>query len=187
MPQVTTTNIQGRLGREVIPAPRGAWRLLSFMVFVFAVFVLSYLGLVFGYQKFLEAQIADTTKKLADLASQIPKEQQDAYLKFQYQLVNLEKLLNNHVIISRLLPLLEANTNQSVSMTALEVNAADHRIDIQGVARSYDVFASQLEAFEELPSVLRYQIASTKLKEAGKVEFTVSVILNPSVFRSPQP
>ena len=171
----------------MVPVPAGAWRLLSFMIFVFAVFLLSYFGLTFGYRKFLEAQLNKTKQDLADLASQISKEQQETYLKFQYQLVNLQKLLTSHVIIANLLPLLEANTNQSVSFSSLEVSAVDHKLNLQGVARSYDVLASQLQAFEELPSVVRYQITSTKLKEGGKVDFTASVILNPSVFVLHQP
>ncbi len=184
MPQAMTNNIEGRLGKELMPAPRGAWRLLSFMVFVFAVFVLSYLGLAFGYRKFLAAQINQTKQALADLASQIPKEQQDVYLKFQYQLTNLKKLLDSHVIVANLLPLLEANTNQSVSISTLEVSAADHKLNLKGLARSYDILASQLQAFEELPQVARYQITSAKLGEGGKVEFTAVLTLNPSVFMS---
>ena len=171
------------MGKEMAPAPGGAWRILSFMAFVFAVFLFSYLGLNFGYRKFLEAQIARSKEELTALADQIPKEQQDAYLNFQYQLANVKKLLDNHVIIAGLLPLFEANTNQSVSISGFEVAVADRKINLQGTARSYDVLASQLQAFEESPAVLRYQITSAKLKEGSKVDFTASLTLHPSVFR----
>jgi hypothetical protein len=184
MPQnPLSANIGSSISREKIAASRGAWRLLLFMLFVFLVFLVSYLGLALGYKPFLKAQIKSTDEEIQQFASQISKEQQDEFLTFQYQLVNLKTLLAKHIAASRVAPLIEANTNQGVFYTSYQLNVNDARITVALSAKSYEVLAQQLLAYERMPGVVRYQITGSQLATGGRVTANVSLFLNPSAFK----
>lgn len=178
-----TVASSGRSNREKVPSGGGAWKLLTFMIFVFAVFMFSYLGLVFGYKNFVKAQIEDRDAEIKELAAQVPKEQQDEFLKFQFQLMNLQTVLNKHVIGSKILPLLENNTHQQVFYKNLSINVADGRLDLDAVAASYDVLTQQLSAYELMPDLIRYQIGAIKIGEGGRIDFNVLLFLNTRVFQ----
>lgn len=183
MPETRTTNIGGRLSEEKVPAGGGAWRLLLFMAFVLGVFLLSYLGLVFGYKAYVKAQIEKRDQEIDSLAAQVPKEEQDEFLKFQFQLANLQNILNKHVVVSKLLPLIEANTNSQVFYTSLDVNTFESRVDLEATAVSFDVVAQQLSAYQRLPEVLRYQMTNARKIEGGRVSFDLTLFLSPKVFK----
>ena len=183
MPQTILTNVGGRVSKEPVPSGGGAWRLLTFMIFVLAVFLLSYFGLIFGYKNFVEAQIIKKDQELEELANQVPKEEQEEFLKFQYQIINLQSLLNKHVIASKVLPLIEANTNSQVYFSGFDIGVSAGRLNLQAVVPSYDVLAQQLAVFERLPAVMRYQISNARTAEGGRVQFDVSLFLKPEVFR----
>jgi len=172
-----------RLGREPISSEEGAWRLLTFMIFVFAVFLLSYFGLVFGYKNFVLAQINDKDKEIAELAAEVPEEQQDEFLQFQFQLINLQNILNNHILSSKFFPMLEANTNNEVSFVNLDLNIEESKVDIEAIASSYEVLSIQLAAFERIPEVLSFKINSAKIIENSRIQFDISLSLAPELFK----
>ncbi|MBI4193136.1 MAG: hypothetical protein HY536_00735, partial [Candidatus Colwellbacteria bacterium] len=89
------------------PAPKGAWRLFWFVFSILIILVVSYLGLIFGYQNYVEAQIEKREETLAALAEQVPEVQQQNFLAFQQQLSALKNLLAAHVTVSHALAALE--------------------------------------------------------------------------------
>jgi len=182
MVQFAKDNLNERFRKEAV-APTGAWRLLSFMVFVFLVLLLSYFGLVFGYKNFVLAQIEKKEQELAALAEQVPKAEQDEFLKFQYQIINLKNLLNNHTAATKILPFLEANTNTQVSYAGLDLNVTEARASMQGSAQSYEVLAEQLAAYGRAPEIVRYKMNSAKLGEGGRVQFDITLFFKPEVFK----
>ncbi len=181
MPQPGPNSIAARVSQEKSVESGGAWRLMSFMLFVFLVFLASYLGLTFGYGKYLDAQISGVNRNLDALASRVGAGDQDAFLKFQFQLLNLRTLLASHVAVSRIFPVLEANTNVRVQLTGLDINIPELRVDIRGLAQSYGVLSEQLLAYDRLPQVLRYQLMNAQVAEGGRVSFTATVFFKESV------
>lgn len=182
MVQFSPNKLNERIDKESV-APSGAWRLLSFMLFVFVVLLLSYFGLVLGYKNFVIAQIEKKDSELAALAEQVPKAEQDEFLKFQYQIINLKNLLNNHVAATKLLPFLEANTHTQVSYSGLDVNIAESRVSFQAEAQSYEVLAQQLSAYSRAPEILRYRMTSARVQEGGRVQFDMALFLKPEIFK----
>ncbi len=183
MAQFGSNSVGNRLSAEKPIDTGNAWRLMFFMLFVFLVFLVSYLGLAVGYRSYLKAQIEKTDQELAALAARVSEDQQDAFLKFQYQLFNLRSLLARHVIASRVFPFLEVNTNQRVQYTNFELNVPDSRLDLRGSAQSYAVLAEELAAYERAPQVLRYQIANSQVGEGGRVTFEVALFLDSTIFK----
>ena len=154
------------------------------MLFVFLVFLGSYLGLTFGWQNFLKAQIETADTELQGLASQVSDEDQKAFLQFQFQLLNLKTLLTDHVVASKMFPLIEANTNQKVQYTGFAMNVADARVDVKGTAQSYAVLAEQLLAYERMPQVLRYQVTNSQAGEGGRVNFGAVLFFDKALLKS---
>lgn len=179
----TSPNISGRLGEEKGRAT-GAWRLMLFMLFVFLVFLTSYFGLVFGYQNYVEAQIQRKNQEIEALATQVPREEQDKFLKFQFQLINLQNLLNRHVSISTFFDLLESNTNSQVHYLDLDLNVVERRVNLRGQATSYEILGEQLSAYERLREIVRYSLNQARLGEGGRVTFDVALFLSPDIFQS---
>ncbi len=161
----------------------GAWRLVSFMSFVFLVFLFSYLGLVFGYTPFIKAQISKKETALSDLAGQVPKDRQEQFLKFEYQIIALQNILNKHVTATKIFPVLEANTNQGVFYKNMDLDVATSKVSLRAVAQSYDVMAQQLAAYQRLTDVAQYQINNAKLGDGGRVEFDATLFLKPDIFK----
>ncbi len=178
-------SVSNRIQAEKIAESGGAWRLMSFMFFVLAVFLLSYVGLTLGYGKFLEAQIEEVKGEISSLADLVSKEDQDSFLKFQFQLINLKNLLRNHRVSSKFFTLLEANTNRNVQYRSINLDVADTRITIRGVAPSYAVLAEQLAAYDRMAEVTRYQITNSQAAENGLVNFDVTLFFTPTIFASP--
>jgi hypothetical protein len=179
-----TLGVNGRTnGREPASVTGGAWRLLSFTVFLFALVLVSYLGLEFGYRNFLRARIADREAALAALAEQVSKGDQDTFLRFQFELENLSSLLKNHVLSSKLFPLLEANTNARVSLRSLDLSVEERRLILEGTAESYQVVAEQLEAFDRLKEVERYELGPVTPAEKGRVNWSATLFVAASALR----
>ncbi|PIR89582.1 MAG: hypothetical protein COU07_01650 [Candidatus Harrisonbacteria bacterium CG10_big_fil_rev_8_21_14_0_10_40_38] len=183
MATTNTTNIGGRLQKERVSVSKGTWKLLLFMAFVFGVTVLSYLGLLLGYRPYVRAQIDNADQTLQSLAQQVPKEQQDAYLKFQYQLRNLQTVLSSHVIMSKLSPILRATINQRVFYKNLTVDVASGRVDFQASAPTYEVLAQQLASYQARQDIVNYHMRNSGLAEGNRIIFEVSLFLDPNIFR----
>ena len=166
-----------------MPTGGGAWRLMFFMLFVFLVLLLSYFGLVLGYKKYIAAQIQEKDQELTELASQVPKGEQEEFLKFQFQLINLENIINKHILASKALPLLETNTNPQVYYSNADINVEEARIKLQAVALSYEILSQQIQAYQKMPEVIRYQMNSVRRSDDGRVQFDISLFLKPETFK----
>ena len=179
MPDQRLSNAINQLPRESVPGGGGAWKLLYFMSFVFLVFLLTYVGLTFGYKNFLEARIDTTTKKLGTLVATDPTlGKQDEFLAFQTQLINLKNVLDTHSSPSKILKLLEAHTNARVQYTNLTFSVPDRRVEVQGIAPTYDILAEQLQAFANMKELTRYEMGNARIKEGGAVNFSANLFLN---------
>lgn len=178
------TDAVSRLSAPPAREQGGAWKLLVFMAFVFAVFVLSYLGLTFGYARYVESQIAIAEKRLNELGAEVSPAKQEELLSFEFRLVNLKNLLARHVALTPVLTLIESNTHQRVFYRTFDVSVAERRINIQAVADSYDVMAEQLAAFEAMPAISRLQVGAVKAEGGGKVGADIVLFLDAKVFAS---
>jgi len=159
-----------------------AWRLLFFIAFVFGVFVVSGLGLQFGYARYLRSKIAIVDSNIMKLADESSNEQQDQFLNFQYQVANLQTILNNRIQVSKIFPLLESHTNKKVHYTDFSFDADTLRLDFEGIALSYDALAEQLQAYALMQEVIEYEISSARLREGGTVAFSVTLTLGKNFF-----
>lgn len=150
------------------------WRMFILFTLLFACSVIAYLGLLFGYEPYVASQIIKTENELTSLSAQISPDKQNNFVEFYSQISNLKGMLATHVISSKLLPLIEAATDQKVVYTSTNLTILDRTLKIQGYASSYEVLAGQLALYENAPWVERVVLDDSST--AGKtVKFTLRI------------
>lgn len=162
--------------------PSWPWRIFTFSLVFFSLSIVFYLGLRLGYRAFLDAQINEKDLEIAALAESVPVEEQEALIKFYSQLANLQEILNQHVIVSKIFPVLEKYTNKKVFYNGLGLNSKTRELTLDSVADSYEILAQQLEAFKQAPEVERLVINDSGVKD-NKVNFQLLLTLKEQVLK----
>lgn len=157
-------------------------RLLTASFLLILITVLSYLGLQFGYQAFLESRIETIDNQLQQLSGTVSKEDQEKFIVFYSQLVNFKKILDNHITSSKVFPLLENITNKKVFYGGWNLSTDERKLTLQGTAASYEVLAEQLTAFSQEPSVESYVLNSAQFT-GGVVKFNAILVLKEEVLQ----
>ncbi|MBI2096793.1 MAG: hypothetical protein HYT40_01395 [Candidatus Sungbacteria bacterium] len=161
--------------------------LVASIVVCLGVVVLS--GGVYIYQKILQrntAALKDEVEKMEqDLRDpQGPSNSNiDQILALDQKLGSLRQLLENHVIGSNVLQLLEGNTLPRVRYTTLSLAAEARKIDLAGEAASYLTLAEQVRVFESLPEVEAVNFSGLSLSDKGILSFKLSIIFKPILLR----
>lgn len=170
------------MAEKIKQSTQWPWRLFLFSLLVLATTVFLYLGLDIGYKTFLNNQIQKKDQAITDLSQTISQEEQEQFLNFYSQLANLKVLLDNHVLTSRIFPLLESNTNKLVRYDFLDLDINKQKLILEGAAASYEVLAQQLEAFDNAPEITRVMISESQ-QDKGIVRFRLSLFLKPDLFK----
>jgi hypothetical protein len=156
--------VQARLEEEFVTETASIglpWRLLVFAGVLFGLAVAIFLGLKFGYAQYLDSQAKALDQKINDLARQVKQEDQQNFINFYSQLVNLKKVLDRHSFASNVFNFLERNTLGQVYYNRAEYAAEDHSLILNGLADSPETLIQQLSVFNkaaELDNVVLQQI-----------------------------
>ena len=161
------------------------WRFFMFAFIVFLASILVYLGLVFGYEPFLNNQINAVDQQISQASAVVPQADQNKFVQVYSQIINLQSLTANHVFASNSLKLLETVTDPQVYFTGATLKTDQRTLDLDGVAASFPVLAEQLEAFAESKQIDRYTLVQSQLN-GGAVQFKVSLTLNTALLTTPQ-
>lgn len=158
------------------------WRFFVFSLLVGLASIVIYLGLGFGYKNYLQIRIEQYDEDIKQLSEAIPQAQQERLTNFYSQLANLQNILNKHVFVSNIFPMLERNTNQLIYFKLADFKLSDRRLVLEGTAASYQVLSQQLEAFDRSPEIERVMLNESHL-ESGGISFRLFLVLNENVFR----
>jgi Tfp pilus assembly protein PilN len=138
--------------------------------------------------------------KISDLRNKIKEanENNKAVSELQPQLVQLQKILDNHALAVKLFTYLEASTVVGVYYTDMEVEVIDGKVGLTGVALDYAQAAQQLLVFNgdkeniqavDISEITKQEDKITKEQEArgGKprelVNFGISLTLTDGFFK----
>lgn len=144
--------------------------------------ILIYLGLNFGYQAFLSSRISATDQQLEQLSGSVPKADQEKIIAFYSQLVNFQKILDNHVKVSQVFSKLEKLTSQRVFFAGLDLGVKYGRLNLNGAAASYSVLGEQLNAFANDPLIENYALHQAQ-SSGGQISFNVLITLKKGIFK----
>jgi len=162
------------------------WRLFTVVSIIFSITIVSYLGLIFGYRPYLESKIQEKSDKIDQLAESISKEDQEQFIRFHSQLVNLKGLLDNHALTSKIFPLLERITHREVYYISAGLEVPRRELQLSGVAKSYAVLAEQLEIFNQAEEIESYIINQAGASR-NLVDFRVVLKLKSKILTNNQP
>jgi hypothetical protein len=152
------------------------WRMLTFVTIIFLMAILSYLGLIFGYSPYLEKSTRDTQSEINSLSLQIESKNQQDFVKFYSQIVNLRTLSRSHIVTSKIIPLLESVTHRQVAYSGISLSVQERTLRIDGIASSYESMAAQLALYEQAPWVTKVILDNSSLSEQS-VRFGVRLII----------
>ncbi|MEK9170109.1 MAG: hypothetical protein AAB674_00485 [Patescibacteria group bacterium] len=181
MPQQFAQNPLNQFEPEKLPVG-WPWRLFSASFVVFLTALLIYLGLVVGYEPYLNSRIQQKEAEIQNLAQTVSNEDRDKFIGFYSKLDNLKNILDSHVFSSKIFPQLEKITNQKVFYSGASLKVSARELQVDGVAENYGVLGEQLESFSQLKEVERYILDQSRAEE-GVVRFKATLILKDTLIK----
>lgn len=160
------------------------WRLLTFMIIIFGMMVLTYLGMTVGYSSYLDNRIAALDSKIKDLSAQTDNSSVQNVVRVYSQLANIKSILAAHPMPTNFSDLLSQNTRTGVHYTSLELRTEEKTAKLEGVATDYQVLAEQLEIFRRLPQITSvFMDNASQSKQTGGASFTIRLALKDTIFK----
>ena len=150
------------------------WRLFVFSGFLFVLSFFVYFGLHFGYRSYLADQSDKADRNLDALAKEVSLDEQDRFVNFYSQLVNLKGVLEDHPFASNFFKFLERNTIDKVYFLDADANVAGKSLKLDGVADSFDSLSQQMAVFEKSSTVANVLLDSVGL-QGSQVSFKLSI------------
>ena len=175
-----------QLGRETPKTQGWAFGALLFSGGILFLAIAIYFGLTLGYAPYLQNQLKSTQAQVTTLNNSISASQQSEIIDFYSQIVNLQTLLREHTFPSQFFSWLEQNTEANVYYQSLALTAKD-QVALAGVAKSEADVNQQIAIFEDSSAVSSVNVSSVTAPLLGGSawNFSVTLILNPSVFLAP--
>jgi hypothetical protein len=162
------------------------WRLLVFSIVLFALSLLIYFGMSIGYESYLNAKVSGLDKQLDQLSTSISQKDQQQFVGFYSQIVNLKTVLGQHIFSANIFPFLEKNTLPQVFYTEAKFNGSSSNLELQGRAVSLQTLAQQLAQFEKSPELSTAILKSTNFNQSGTIDFVISLTFQTSFLSKPQ-
>jgi len=142
--------VTDRLSQAPSRTPGSLRQLLLLSTLLFLLSVASYVGLSFGYKKYLESSIKDSKEQIIAFSEQVPVEEQAKLISFYSQLINLKSLLANHINLSPSFTWLEDNTQINTYFLSLDFDKKSNSLSLSAVSKTFNDMAEQILAFENL-------------------------------------
>src|SRR3989344_1044323 len=165
------TSAVEQLSRRRDRSPGWFSQLLLFSGSIFAISVIVYAGLVFGYKPYINRQVAALDDQIQQFSQEIPDVVQNKSFSFYSQLVNLRTFLDGHVLMSPLFTWLQDHTISNVYYTKFSLNTLTRQLSLGGVARTLGDVASQLAAFQDAPGVQNVFFNNVSVDSKGLWQF----------------
>jgi len=159
------------------------WRLLVFSIALFALSILVYFGVKVGYRAYLEGRIAEVDAALTALTGEVTPEEQEQFVNFYSQIVNLRTVLGKHPYAGNIFTFLERYTVSEVRYTEAQFDTENGSLVLRGTGPSVDVAGSQLAALEAAPGVTRVLLRDVNVDDG--VRFSVTIFFSDAFFERP--
>ncbi|MDO8516450.1 MAG: hypothetical protein Q7S28_04310 [bacterium] len=161
-------------------------QLLMFTGTIFFIIIVVALGLMFGYQPYLDNKLEDIQSQIQQVSDQMPKTEQDTLANSYSQLVNVQTLLAAHGTASPLVDWLNSVTHPNIYFGNMNYTALNKQLILNGTAKMPSEIAEQIAILERDPHVIRVVVPSlTAETQDGQnsAHFTVNVVLKDDLFK----
>lgn len=157
------------------------WRILLFAIVIFALSLLIYFGLRFGYGPYLDSRSETLDRNLAELTQGVNLEDQERFVNFYSQLVNLKTVLEKHPFPSNTFSFLERNTLGRVYFSRADLDVGQRTLRLKGFAASIQGLAEQIAVLENSTDVDSVLVEDVGLSGGGTA-FSASLTFKPEFF-----
>lgn len=179
--------------RQPTPAQRrirtGTNLFLLLSLFVLCIAVVATIG-TFAYDRYLRHALGVKSEELARAQASVDQEQVEAFVRLRDRLTYGESLLEGHVALSQLFSVLERETLGTVRYESLNLTIAEDksaRLEIEGVARTFNALAAQSNAFAGEKYIRRAIFSGIVVNQDASVSFFLTADLDPRlVVASPE-
>jgi hypothetical protein len=165
-------------GRQ--PRTRGQNLFLIAALFIGGLAVIAAIG-TYLYDRYLLHTVEAKAEELAIAQQSVDQEQVEEFVRLRDRLVYGETLLDNHVAVSKVLDVLEAQTLQTVRYTSLDLAVADDhtaQLEIEGTARNFNSLAAQSNSFASEKGIRRAIFSGIEVNENNTVNFILTAELD---------
>lgn len=160
-------------------AEQGSYKQLLLLAgSLFAISLIIYLGLSYGYEPYLNGQKDDLDMQIQEFSKKIPQEDQTKLVSFYSQLANVKTLLGKHPMTSKAFDWLERNTQANTYFTKLTFNVPTSQLTLLGNSRSPQDAAEQAAIFESQPEVLRLNLNNLAVSPGGGWQFNMTIFMD---------
>ncbi|MFA6365320.1 MAG: hypothetical protein WCW78_02880 [Candidatus Paceibacterota bacterium] len=178
-----TFETQPNKGDEfTISAPSAGlpWRLMIFSGVLFAFSIFIFFGIRFGYTGYLDNQSTQIDQQLETLAKKINETDQEKFIGFYSQIVNLRMVLEKHLYISNVFKILEKYTIQPVVFKDASFDTVSNAIQVNGSTDSFNSLAQQMAILGKAPEITRVSLDTISLQLSGGVNFLIKLQVQPA-------
>lgn len=138
-------------------------------------------GLTFGYSTYLNSLRDARKATLASAEDNISKAEVEDFIRLRNRIQASEALLNQHVVISRFFDVLEETTLKNVRFQSLTASVGNDRvtkIEMRGIARSFNALAAESSAFAAEKRIKRAIFSNISADKNGVVTFALKAELD---------
>ncbi len=141
-------------------------------------------GLTFGYKTYIES-VRTSRKAALELAEKnISASAVEDFIRLRNRIQASKTLLNQHVVSSQFFDVLEGLTLQNVRFQSLILSVGNDRtakIEMHGVARSFNALAAESAAFAAEKRIKRAIFSGITADKNGVVSFSLKAELSPKL------
>ncbi len=141
-----------------------------------------YVGLQFGYVKFLSGKVEEVRQQITQVSREVSQEDQGRILGFYSQISNLRSILDSHVLPSYAISWFERTTVPSVYWVRFSATIQTNQVNLAGVARSMEDVISQIAVLQKDPQVQQARLNSASSDNKGVWNFDMNLTVAPSFF-----
>jgi hypothetical protein len=169
-----------RLSREPSKTPGWSFGVFTFSGGIFFLAILVYCGLIFGYEPYIDSQIAQLGTQIGTLAKAISPDDQARLVTFYSEISNLKTALTSHVALSRFLTWLQNNTEANVYYSRFQFSSGN-QVVLTGIAKTEADVNQQVAIFEADPAVKSMNISTVSFSDSNRLwQFAVTLTMDPA-------
>lgn len=150
-------------------------------LFVMGVAIVGAAG-TFGYEKYLETVRTAKDLTLKESEKNVDKDAVADFIRLRNRLQVANNVLDRHVRTSQFFDVLEGLTLQNVRFQSMQLTVADDRtakIEMHGIARSFNALAAESAGFANETSIKRAIFSGITADKNGLVKFSLQADLTP--------
>lgn len=172
-----------RLTQESSHEPGWSGRMLMLSSVILFLALVTWLGLKYGYNKFLSEEATKNDAVIEDLGKQ-DEVKQNNILAMYSQVNSLTAILNNHTYGTAILSYLQRNTHPNAYIVNASYVGSGNQLNISGVGHSAKDVAQQLSILGKDPATQSLKLNNVRNQGGGLWGFEAVITIDPKLITS---